>query len=123
MKSRTARYALICLGWLCVGLGVVGIVVPGLPTTPFLLIAAWAFSKSSERFQAWLINHPRFGPYVKDWRERGAIPRKAKFLAVGMMTTSFLLTLLFVSTDWRLLTVMAVTMTGAGLYVCTRPDA
>lgn len=100
-----------------------GIVVPGLPTTPFILLAAWAFSRSSEKFQAWLLNHPRFGPAVRDWRERGAIPRRAKVLAVAMMTTSFVITLLFISTDWRLLSIMAVTMAGAGIYVCTRPDA
>ena len=123
MTSGPARLALICFGWLCVALGLIGIVVPGLPTTPFLLLAAWAFSKSSERFQAWLLNHPRLGPAVRDWRERGAIPRRAKYLAVGMMTVSFVLTVAFVSTDWRLLALMAATMIGAGTYVCTRPDA
>jgi uncharacterized membrane protein YbaN (DUF454 family) len=90
--SAPARYFLMCLGWLCVALGLIGIVVPGLPTTPFMLLAAWAFSRSSERFQAWLLDHPSFGPAVRDWRERNAISRQAKSLAVGMMTLSFLLT-------------------------------
>jgi len=121
--SAPARYFLMCLGWLCVALGLVGIVVPGLPTTPFMLLAAWAFSRSSERFQAWLLDHPSFGPAVRDWRERNAIARQAKYLAVGMMTLSFLLTWTLVSSDWRLLSFMAVTMIGAGVYVCSRPDA
>ena len=121
--SKAARLFLVCFGWLCVGMGLVGIVVPGLPTTLFIILAAWAFSRSSEKFQFWLITHPRFGPAVRDWRDRGAVPRKAKVFAVVMMTTSFVLTLLFMNVDWRLLTIMAVTMIGAGIYVCTRPDA
>ncbi|MEL0022405.1 MAG: YbaN family protein, partial [Rickettsiales bacterium] len=69
--------------------GLIGIVVPGLPTTVFLLMAAWAFSRSSERFQNWLLAHPRLGPPVIAWRERGAIPARAKILAVAMMSVSF----------------------------------
>lgn len=123
MTSGPARLVLICFGWLCVSLGLIGVVVPGLPTTPFLLLAAWAFSRSSKKFQAWLLNHPRLGPSVGVWRERGAIPRKAKYLAVAMMTASFVLTAVFLSPDWRLLALMAFTMIGAGMYVCNRPDA
>ncbi|MEK9644419.1 MAG: YbaN family protein [Alphaproteobacteria bacterium] len=89
MRARSARYALIAFGWICVAVGVIGIVVPGLPTTVFLLMAAWAFSRSSERFQNWLLAHPRLGPPVIAWRERGAIPARAKILAVAMMSVSF----------------------------------
>jgi hypothetical protein len=74
MISRTGRYVLIAFGWLCVAIGLVGIVVPGLSTTVFLLIAAWAFSRSSPRFQEWLVEHPRLGPPVQAWRDRGAFP-------------------------------------------------
>ena len=70
------------------GLGAVGTVVPGLPTTPFMLLALWAFSRSSERFHNWLYNHPVFGPPLQQWREHGIIPVRAKVLAVSVMTLS-----------------------------------
>ena len=68
MASRCGlRYALIGLGWVNVALGAIGIVVPGMPTTVFLLIALWAFSKSSERFRTWLYEHRRLGPPIRAW--------------------------------------------------------
>ena len=77
--------------WLAAGctsllLGVVGIFVPLLPTTPFVLLAAACFSRGSQRCERWLLAHPRFGPMVRDWRTHRAIPRRAKQLAFAMMT-------------------------------------
>jgi hypothetical protein len=69
-------------------LGVVGIVVPGLPTVPFLLLAAWAGSKGWPALEARLLAHPRYGPTIARWRDHGAIPRRAKWLARGMMLLS-----------------------------------
>ncbi len=69
-------------------LGVVGIVVPGLPTVPFLLVAAWAGGKGWPALEARLLAHPRYGPVILRWREHGAIPRRAKWLASGMMLLS-----------------------------------
>lgn len=69
-------------------LGLVGIVVPGLPTVPFLLVAAWAGGKGWPALEAWLLAHPRYGPTIRRWRERGAIPRRAKWWASGMMLFS-----------------------------------
>jgi uncharacterized protein len=69
-------------------LGVVGIVVPGLPTVPFLLVAAWAGGKGWPALEARLLAHPRFGPVISRWRDHGAIPRRAKWLASGMMLLS-----------------------------------
>ncbi len=67
-------------------LGAIGIFLPLLPTTPFVLLAAACFSRGSERWDRWLLNHPRFGPMVRDWREQRAVPLRAKQLAVTMMT-------------------------------------
>ena len=122
VSSRTARYALIAFGWLCVAIGLVGIVVPGLPTTVFILIAAWAFSRSSERFQRWLYEHPRFGPTIVAWRERGAIPLKAKVLAIVMMSVSLAWIVFYVADGWLLPFVVGTIMVGAGAYVVSRPS-
>lgn len=73
------------LGFGFVGLGGLGVVLPGLPTTPFMLLAAWMFSKSSPRFHAWLWHHRVFGPYVRDWARHRVIPMKAKLLSTGVM--------------------------------------
>jgi uncharacterized protein len=73
-------------GWLCVGLGVTGIVMPILPTTPFLLLAVWAFSRSSPELAAKLRNHPKVGTYIRSWQDHGVIPPFGKIMAVIMMS-------------------------------------
>lgn len=77
------RIVLLGLGWLFVGLGVLGAVIPVLPTTPFILLAAACFARSSERFYGWLMENRIFGPLIQDWREHGAIPRRARWLAIS----------------------------------------
>lgn len=76
------------LAALAVLLGLIGVVVPGLPTVPFLLLAAWAASRGWPALEARLLAHPRHGPTIRHWRERGAIPRRAKWLASAMMLLS-----------------------------------
>ncbi|HLO94047.1 MAG TPA: YbaN family protein [Burkholderiaceae bacterium] len=73
-------------GLLSLGLGILGIFLPLLPTTPFVLLAAFCFSRSSRRCEAWLLGHPRFGPMIHDWRAHRAIPWRAKQLAWLMMS-------------------------------------
>ena len=73
---------LLSLGWLCVGLAFVGILIPGIPTTIFLIIALWAFTKSSKRLRNWLLNHKRFGPILRNWQEHRVVPLRAKILMV-----------------------------------------
>ncbi len=87
MNNRTIfKYLLIALGWICVVMGIIGIFVPVWPTTVFFLIAAWSFAKSSERFYNWLINHPKFGRFMRDYREHRGMPLKSKIIAVTMIT-------------------------------------
>ena len=69
-------------------LGLIGIVLPLLPTTPFVLLAAYCFSLGSARYEQWLLSHPRFGPMVRDWRGQHAVPLRAKQLAWVMMAVS-----------------------------------
>ena len=84
------------LGILSLSLGYVGILVPGLPTTVFILIAAWAFSKCSERFTLWLENHRIFGPIILNWQTYRGLSRRAKKLAISMIIPTFVLTIYFV---------------------------
>ena len=70
------RLGWLALGCLFVGLGMIGAVLPLMPTTIFLILATGCFARSSPRLEAWLLNHPRFGPTLRDWRERGAILRR-----------------------------------------------
>lgn len=81
--------------------GIVGIVVPLLPTTPFVLLAAWCFARSSPRLEAWLLAHPRFGPMVRNWRERRAIPLRAKQLAWAMMALAAGWSWWVIQSGWR----------------------
>ena len=76
------RIILLALGWSCVGLAFIGIFFPGIPTTPFLIVALWAFAQSSKKFHAWLLNHKRFGPILQNWESHRVVPRKAKILMV-----------------------------------------
>lgn len=87
--GRTRRWAWRALALVCVGLGSAGAVLPLLPTTPFLLVAAFAASRSSPRLHAWLYQHPRFGPLLRDWRDHRAIRPRAKAAALALLALSW----------------------------------
>lgn len=116
------RSLLIAFGCLNVGLGFIGIFVPGLPTTIFLLLALWAFSKSSDRFHRWLYNHRRLGPPIRDWHEHRAIPFKAKVLAVSMMSASLAILSVFVAEDFVLPLIVGAIMLPVAAFIVTRPS-
>jgi len=78
----------LILGWMCVGLAVVGTVLPLMPTVPFVLAAAFCFEKGSPKLHAWLTEHPTFGPPLKDWRQHRVIRWPAKILATIGLTVS-----------------------------------
>ena len=84
-KNPLLRILWVGLGCLFVGLGAIGAVVPGMPTTVFLVLAAACFITSSQRLYDWLISNKTFGPYLKDYREGKGIPRRAKVLALSMI--------------------------------------
>lgn len=111
----------LCFAWVCIGLGVVGIFLPLLPTTPFLLLASWAAPKGSPRLDAWLRGHPRLGPLLAAWHEQKAIPRRAKMLAVVTMTVSWLC-LYALGASTRTLILVALLMISVSTYVCSRPE-
>jgi uncharacterized membrane protein YbaN (DUF454 family) len=84
---------LILLWWrtlalACVVLGLLGVVLPGLPTVPFLLVAAWAGGRGWPALETWLLEHPKHGRSIRQWRDHGAVPRRAKWAASAMMLAS-----------------------------------
>lgn len=83
------RWPYVALAYASLALGGVGIVLPGLPTTPFVLLSAWAASRGSERLERWLYEHPRFGAILRDWRDERAVPRRAKVAAVILIVASW----------------------------------
>ncbi|TWT20378.1 DUF454 domain-containing protein [Luteimonas marina] len=82
------RWAWWLLAYASLGLGIVGAFVPGLPTTVFVLIAAWAAARGSERLHRRLLAHPKFGPVIRDWQMHRAVSRRAKWLATWTMLAS-----------------------------------
>ncbi|UXI02824.1 YbaN family protein [Photobacterium sp. TY1-4] len=92
---------LLLIGWLCVGLGVVGIFLPLLPTTPFLLLASACFMRGSPRLSRWLHQHPHFGPILHNWHQHRAVSRTVKRRANLMIVLSFLLSIYWVPLLWH----------------------
>ncbi len=112
--------------WLAAGLAALllaalGVALPLLPTTPFVLLAAFAFARSSDRWHTWLLRHRIFGPIIANWRHHGAINRRAKIASIVSMVGIFVLSLLL-SVSAPVLAVQAVALTGAGAFVLSRPS-
>ncbi len=107
-------------GWIFFSLGVIGAFLPVVPTTPFLLLAALCFSKSSPRFHAWLLTMPVFGAAVEDWRQRKVIRPRAKILCVSMLSASLLFIWLRPTPALPVKLIASVVMIGVGLFVVTR---
>ncbi|WP_109514091.1 YbaN family protein [Pseudomonas ovata] len=99
-RPALVRYALLAAGWLSVALGIIGIFLPVLPTTPFLLLAAGCFARSSPRFYHWLVDHPRLGPWIRDYLNGHGIPFKAKVYTIALMWVSIGLSCWFVPLTW-----------------------
>lgn len=114
------RLAYRALGLASVGLGLVGIVLPLLPTVPFFVLAAFCFARSHPEWEQRLLDHPRYGPPLRDWRERRAISRTAKLAAIGAMTAGAIFTWATIGWPWVLVS-LAVLVT-AGPWIWTRAE-
>ena len=122
MTGSSKKIVLLLIGWFFVALGTIGLFLPVLPTTPFLLISLWAFSQSSERFHDWLYHHRVLGPPLQDWSKYGIIPLRAKIIALSTMALSATLVILFSSAPWYgLVGMLALMGVGAG-FVLSRPS-
>ena len=121
--STPTRWLLLALAWVCILLGILGIILPVMPTVPFLLVAAWAASRSSPRLHHWLHTHPRFGHLLLDWEENGVVPRSGKWIATVMMSASAATMLVVVPQKWMLAALALVAAMAAILYwLWRRPE-
>lgn len=121
MKSHwLTRTVLLVVGFLSLGLGIVGAFLPLLPTTPFVLLAAACFAKSSPKFQAWLLSHKTFGPAIRNWREKGALSLKTKIVATISIAISFAVTWHTVELPVARIGAGAVLL-GVTLFILSRP--
>lgn len=96
VQNPILKKLLILVGTFCVILGVIGIFLPILPTTPFLLLAAWCYARSSDRFYHWLINNKWFGSYIKNYREGKGVPLKVKLLSISFLWLTILFSIFFI---------------------------
>ena len=121
MNAGMLRLFWIAGGMVALALGIVGIALPILPTTPFIILAAFCFARGSTRLESWLVSHPRFGPALMDWRRHGAITRRAKRAAIVGMALALLISCL-VGVSTTVLAIQALAMAGAATFVLTRPS-
>ena len=116
------KYFYLTLGWLFFVTGVVGAFLPVLPTTIFMILALWAFSKSSPKFHNWLFTHKSFGPPLQRWQQYKVIPIKAKILAVVMISASMAILYLYPVVEINLTIVIEVVMLSVIIYILSKPS-
>lgn len=123
-KHPALRWVFLLLGFVFFALGIIGVLLPVMPTAPFVLLAAACWARGSKRFYQWLINHKYFGKYVRDWEERRAVPRKGKWFAcLGMSASSAMLFFQLPDEYIWIAGVVAITCTAVGIYLWRLPDA
>ena len=121
MWNDVRRGLWIALAYVALALGLLGVALPGLPTTPFILVAAWAAAKGSRRLHEWLLAHRVFGPMVRDWQARGAVSRKAKRLATAMMALCAVIMFATAPKAWMAATGTGI-MTIVAIWLWLRPE-
>lgn len=119
--SRAARWLFKGIAVVSLVLAVIGAFLPIVPTVPFVLLAAWAATKSSPGLAHWLENHPRMGPPIREWRQGGVVSRAAKWWATTMMSTGAMFMIIVVRPLWVPLTVIGI-MLAVGIWLWLRPE-
>ena len=120
-KHRIIRALLFAAGTISLALGAIGVVVPLLPTTPFLLLAAACYIRSSDRMHSWLINNKWFGSYIKNYQEGKGIPLKTKILAVSFLWITIMISAFFVMKILWVQVILLVIATGVSVHIIRLP--
>jgi len=118
-KGRLVRPLFLVLGMLCVGLGYIGVLVPGMPSTVFFICAVWAFKRSSPKFEQWLLNHRVFGPTLRDWEESRSIKLRTKLIAIAMIWVCIGTSMVFIHRPVGRI-ILGVTAVALTLFLATR---
>jgi uncharacterized membrane protein YbaN (DUF454 family) len=116
MSAALKRYLLIALGTLCLAIGIVGIFTPILPTTPFLLLAAFCYLRSSARFHRWLMNNRVFGGYIRSYTEGRGIPLKVKLFTITLLWVTIGISIWLVA-NWIVTAVLLAVAVGVSLHI------
>lgn len=119
--SPVVRALLMVVAVLSLGVALLGVITPGLPSTEFVLLAAWASARSSPRFHAWLLRHRLFGPLLQDWQNGRRIRRKAKWLSALSMSICAVLMIIFVPHVWSIALAIGC-MLGVQIWLWSRPE-
>lgn len=122
-KNQMRNIPLFFLGIVSLILGIIGVALPVLPTTPFILLSAFCFSKSSDRFYRWLISIPTFGKSIQDWNEKGSVNRKAKILCLISIISVITYFCFYSDMIFYAKIILPSTLIPVLLYVLTRPEA
>jgi uncharacterized membrane protein YbaN (DUF454 family) len=120
LEPEKRNFFYLIFAYLCAGLGIIGAFLPLLPTTPFLLLAAWAATRGSPELHRWLYEHPRFGPPLIAWEEKRAVSTGAKWTACVLMVSSWIIMVLLTE-GWLVPAITGVMFVCGGAYLVTRP--
>ena len=116
------RAVLLAIGYIFVALGAIGVFLPVWPTTPFLIVALWAFSQSSEKFHRWLYSHRWFGPYLVAWDQYRVVPLQAKIMAITFMALGWAIFTTYYANSWHWPAVIGVVELLVAAYLLSKPN-
>jgi len=119
ISNKFFRYLLIIAGTIFLGCGIIGIFLPILPTTPFLLLAAACYARSSKKFYDWLMNNKWFGTYIKNYREGRGVPLKVKVFTISLLWTTILVSVFFVISNFWIKIVLIIIAIGVTIHILT----
>ncbi|RED52499.1 YbaN family protein [Aestuariispira insulae] len=122
MTRKSLRLVYLLIGFIAVGLAFVGILLPIMPTVPFLIVALWAFSKSSEKFHNWLYSHKSFGPILRDWDQYRVVPIWGKIWSSAAMAGSLVMMIFLFKVPLWAVSCAAVVMAAIAWYILSKPS-
>ena len=119
MSNKTLRYILVIAGTVFLGFGLIGIFLPILPTTPFLLLAAACYARSSKKFYDWLMNNRWFGTYIKNYREGRGVPLKVKVFTISLLWITILASVFFIISNFLVELILIIVAIGVTTHILT----